>query len=114
MPQTIVNLTLPTVLEKIDAILDAYPFYPHQQAFAAPDLRQRLTAYVMSRMPVVYVTMDAHHACNLESPGGCFSPTQHEQLNHLVRQGIDTLLSPECPATPDPVLDAPMPSSWFG
>lgn len=92
MSRTIVNLTLPTVLEKIDAILDAYPFYPHQQAFAVPDLRQRLTAYVMSRMPVVYVTMDDRHACNLESPGGDFSPAQHAQINRLIRQGIDTLL----------------------
>lgn len=118
MPQTIVNLTLPIVVEKIDEILDAYPFYPHQQAFATPDLRQKLTAYVMSRMPVVYVTMDDTRACFLESPAGCYSYDQQEQVNRLIRQGIETLLSGDYDWRQRHLTEQPeatlAPSSWFG
>ncbi|TVP67490.1 MAG: hypothetical protein EA342_08610 [Leptolyngbya sp. LCM1.Bin17] len=92
MSQTIVNLTLPTVTEKIDAILAIYIAQGYFSDVDHHDLRQRLAAYVLSRLPVVYVTMDSTAACSLESPSECYSPAQHEQMSRLIHQGIEVLL----------------------
>jgi hypothetical protein len=118
MAQTIVNLTLPVVTEKIDQILKNYPLYPHQELFDAAEMRQKLTAHVLSRLPVIYVTMDNDQACTLNNPLECYSPDQHEQIEQLIRQGIETLVvnrrvikkrqSSPLYAT------AEAPSNWFG
>jgi hypothetical protein len=118
MTQTIVNLTLPIVTDKIDDILAAYPLYEYRQIFAVPELRQKLTAYVLARLPVVYVTMDSDTNCGLESSRHCYSSDQHDQINHLIHQGIDALLGrPEIwRSSPriDRVEAEVIPSSWFG
>jgi hypothetical protein len=118
MTQTIVNLTLPIVTDKIDDILAAYPLYEYRQIFAIPDLRQKLTTYVLARLPVVYVTMESSSACGLESTGHCYSYDQHEHINQLIHQGIDALLG-----RPEVWRHSPgaeraeagtIPSNWFG
>jgi hypothetical protein len=121
MPQTIINLTLPIVTDKIDDILAAYPLYEYRQVFAVPELRQKLTAYVLARLPVVYVTMDSGATNGLETTGRCYSSDQHAQINQLIHQGIDALLGrPEiwqsCHGVDraDRVEADPIPSSWFG
>jgi hypothetical protein len=118
MPQTIVNLTLPVVLEKINQILITYPQRPYQERFAAPELRQKLTAYVLSRLPVVYVTMEDIQACTLDSPSSCYSHGQHEQIEQLIHQGIDSLMvhhSALGQLTGNPISQAAgVPSNWFG
>ncbi len=118
MTQAIVNLTLPIVTDRIDDILAAYPLYEYRQVFAVPELRQKLTAYVLARLPVVYVTMDSGAARGLEPAGNCYSSDQHDQINQLIHQGIDALLGrPEVwrhhPGT-ERVEAEPIPSSWFG
>lgn len=118
MTQTIVNLTLPIVTDRIDDILAAYPLYEYRQVFAVPELRQKLTSYVLARLPVVYVTMDSSTAGDVMSPGKCYSSDQHNQINQLIHQGIDALLGrPEVwqrRPNPDLVDAEPIPSSWFG
>ena len=118
MTQTIVNLTLPIVTAKIDDILAAYPLYEYRQVFAVPELRQRLTTYVLARLPVVYVTMDSSTACDLESPGQCYSSDQHDQINRLIHQGIEALLGrPELwqeRSMPEMAEATSAPSNWFG
>ncbi len=118
MTQTIVNLTLPIVTDKIDAILAAYPLYEYRQVFAVPELRQKLMAYVLARLPVVYVTMDSSTAYDLAPTGHCYSSEQHNQINQLIHQGIEALLGrPEvCQrrSSPELVEAGPIPSSWFG
>lgn len=118
MTQTIVNLTLPIVTDKIDNILAAYPLYEYRQVFAVPELRQKLTAYVLARLPVVYVTMDSSTAGDMTSPGQCYSSDQHSQINQLIHQGIEALLGrPEVwqrRPSPERVEAEPIPSSWFG
>jgi hypothetical protein len=117
MSQTIVNLTLPIVNKKIDDILASYPLYPHQQVFSDSELRQKLTSYVLSRLPVVYVTMENADACTLTSPLGCYSSEQHEQINRLIHQGIDSLMQHrhqfqhQAAGQADATLT---PSHWFG
>lgn len=118
MTQAIVNLTLPIVTDKIDDILAAYPLYEYRQVFAVPELRQRLAAYVLARLPVVYVTMDSSIAYGLESTGHCYSADQHDQINQLIHQGIEALLGrPEIwqqRPTPGMAEATPTPSNWFG
>ncbi|WP_052050477.1 late competence development ComFB family protein [Leptolyngbya sp. KIOST-1] len=118
MKQAIVNLTLPIVTDKIDDILAAYPLYEYRQVYAVPELRQKLTAYVLARLPVVYVTMDSSAACEMTSTGHCYSSEQHAQIHQLIHQGIDALLGrPEvwqrCQGR-ERVETEPVPSSWFG
>ncbi|HSM83379.1 MAG TPA: hypothetical protein VLS96_16960 [Nodosilinea sp.] len=118
MTQTIVNLTLPIVTDKIDDILAAYPLYEYRQVFAVPELRQKLTAYVLARLPVVYVTMDSSTASGLEASSDCYSCDQHDQINQLIHQGIQALLGrPEIfrhRYSTERVEAEPVPSSWFG
>lgn len=118
MTQTIVNLTLPIVTSKIDDILAAYPLYEYRQIFAVPDLRQKLTAYVLARLPVVYVTMDSGTACDVGSTDHCYSADQQDQINRLIHQGIDALLGrPEIwkrSQSAGRVEAESIPSSWFG
>jgi hypothetical protein len=117
MSQAIVNLTLPIVNEKIDDILVSYPLDPHRIAFRNPELRQKLASYVLSRLSVVYVTMDNAEAVCLTSPVGCYSSDQHEQINRLIHRGIDSLIrcqhrqSHFASEAVDPALT---PSNWFG
>ncbi|HEY9737086.1 MAG TPA: late competence development ComFB family protein [Trichocoleus sp.] len=129
MPQTIVNFALPVVSERIDEILASYPFYPYQYAFSTSERRQKLAAYVLSRIPAYYVTMDQAAACSLESPRNCYSAEQHQQIEQLIHQGIEHLLSsvrswepysnhasasnhrPACGSESDSDMT---PSSWFG
>ena len=118
MTQTIVNLTLPLVMDKIDDVLAAYPLYEYRQVFAVPELRQKLTTYVLARLPVVYVTIDSGTACGMASPGHCYSSEQHDQINQLIHQGIDALLGrPETwrwRPSAERIEAESVPSSWFG
>lgn len=118
MSQTIVNLALSMVTEKINLLLQTYPWYPHQQAFVSPELRQKLTAYVLSRMPGLYVSMDQLSACSLESPVNCYSEEQHHEIDQLIHQGIEQLLSRALqynhPFLTERSETLFAPSSWFG
>jgi hypothetical protein len=58
MPKTIVNLTMPVIVEEIENILDSYQHHPYQEAFRIPDLYQELMAYVLSRVRSRYVVAD--------------------------------------------------------
>jgi len=118
MAQTIVNLTLPIVTEKIDQLLSTYPQQPYQDLFNSPELRQKLTAYVLSRLPVIYVTMESHQACNLNTSVECYSHEQHGQIEQLIHQGIDTLMALRRTLrrgqTPSLTPTMATPSTWFG
>ena len=117
MPHTIVNLALTVVSEKIDQALLNYPRYPHQRIFQRSDLRQRLEAYVLSRMPSLYVAIDNSRACSLEYPSRCFPHSQLLQMEQLIGQGIEKFLAMEAldPPTSSGEVDVSLtPSSWFG
>lgn len=118
MAQTIVNLAVPLVTEKIEEILNAYPCHPHQQTFTSPNLRQKLTAYVLSRMPTLYLAVDEMEACSIRSPSSCYTAAQHSQIDRLIHQGIEHILQQSetwmeyrCAEQSDPNLT---PSHWFG
>lgn len=95
MSQAIVNLTLPIVMAKIETVLQD-PAYPrHGRTPNTADLRQRLTAYVLRRLPVIYVTLDQDTIQHLGTPSQCYSYEQHRHIDRLIQQGIQTLLNYE-------------------
>jgi hypothetical protein len=95
MSQAIVNVTLPIVVAKIETVLQD-PSYPHPGTTAnAIDLRQRLTAYVLRRLPVIYVTLDRDTIQRMGTPSQCYSCEQHRHIDRLIQQGIQTLLHDE-------------------
>jgi hypothetical protein len=54
MSHGLINLTLPTVVQEIEDVLDEYPPHPYHAAFAIHELRQKLIAHVLSHIPNRY------------------------------------------------------------
>lgn len=117
MSQTIVNLTLPIVVAKINDILNDSPTWNGWPSLAHPDLRQQLAAYVLRRMPVVYITLESDAADNLHA-ANCYSHEQHTQIEQLIQQGMQMLIdhsSSKRYGSDQVLADAgASPSSWFG
>lgn len=119
MSQAIVNLALPVVTEKIDEILEHYPVAPHRETFTSMDVRQKLVAYVLTRMPALYATVEDGGTCSLSHPELCYSIEQQRRMKQLIHQGIQHLVSQRQlhretlgkMATGNAHLT---PSSWFG
>ena len=118
MSQTIVNLTLPIVVEKINHVLNHSSPWSERPTLAVPELRQKLTAYVLSRLPVVYVTMESEAACSMDSPTCCYSQEQQVKIDQLIQQGLAVLLEHQyfwhLYSSPDLVESGNSPSHWFG
>jgi hypothetical protein len=123
--KTVVNLTQQSVLGEIESVLDTYPYHPYQQAFAIPDLRQELIAFVLSRIPCLYYTIaegfplaEAEKECllNYKRPRSPLEQQLHVQ--NLIHQGIYSIfkdksdwISHHLCETVQPGLE---PSHWFG
>jgi hypothetical protein len=117
MSKTIVNLTLPVVIEEIETVLENYPYYPYQQAFANPDLRQKLIAYILSRTSNFYTVIEEgeqlinpqHILCDLD---------KRSQIETTVAQGIQDILQQntvwETHCIPVEIDSGYAPSHWFG
>lgn len=128
MSQVIVNLTLPIVVAKIETVLNdtnAEILW----AVNVADLRQRLAAYVLRRLPVIYVTLDQATIQHIGTPSECYSYEQHRHIDRLIQQGLEDLLNrqpiygdsetDEAPAVvpppqTEPTDDIAMVSTWFG
>lgn len=110
------NLTQQAVIAEIEDVLDTYPYHPYQQAFAIPEIRQDLIAYVLNRVPCVYsvVTNEQKQAVNYQLP--CSQQKLH--LEGLVHQGIYSILQEKSDWVnrhlPDVVQCGVEPSHWFG
>lgn len=121
--KAVVNLTQPAVQHEISKVLATYPDHPHQQAFAAPDLRQQLLAFVLNSMPAQYVVVDAAQKAEAtEKLGGetevSFSEEEAKHLDAVIHQGIQSLLQDKAdwvdrhiPQVQEPGQSA---SHWFG
>lgn len=120
--KTVVNLTQQSVLGEIESVLDTYPYHPYQQAFAIPDLRQELIAFVLSRIPCLYYTMSEGipfaEQClpNSKLPRSPLEQQLHVQ--NLIHQGIYAIfqeksdwISHHLCEKVQPGLE---PSHWFG
>ena len=112
--KTVVNLTQQSVLGEIESVLDTYPYHPYQQAFAIPDLRQRLIAYVLSRIANYYTVLEEGESTY---PIDC-SSDQKLQIKNLITQGIQDLLQQHWEWSSHHIsstLESSLASShWFG
>jgi len=117
MAKKVVNLTAPTIVEEIESVLETYPDHPYQRAFAIPDLRQELIAYVLNRISSCYVAVDESKPPAIES-NSIPAPETSECMEVLIYQGIrqilnenEDLVSHQIPEETDPCFS---PSHWFG
>lgn len=128
MSQVIVNLTLPIVVAKIETVLNDNASESGWESSNVMDLRQRLTAYVLRRLPVIYVTLDQDSIRRMGTPSQCYSHEQHQHIDHLIQQGLKTLLDYgplQAPAEEEDAVavvsvnhrhsqEAVLVSNWFG
>ncbi len=116
MSKTVFNLLTPLIVREIEVVLVGYADHPYQQAFADPDLRAELIAYVLSHMPGHYVA-----ASDMEVPGATplpLSPQLQETMQGWIRQGIGEIMERQAETIHQhiPTGDDPgcSPSHWFG
>jgi hypothetical protein len=119
MLASITNVKLPLVAEQIENVLDNYPHHPYQQAFAAPHLRQKLLAYVLSQVPAAYQVVEDQPS---SEQGNGFqeqcSTGEHLYIEALVRRGIQHILRENAEWAsrhiPEEVNPSEAASHWFG
>jgi hypothetical protein len=117
MSQTIVNLTLPIVTAKINDALRDSPLWSEPPTMATQELHQKLTAYVLSRLPAVYITLESEVACSLDDPTSCYPNEQQRHIDQLIQQGLIALSEQRQSwmSRPTALADASLsPSHWFG
>lgn len=118
MSKTIINLTLPVVIEETEDILDSYPYHPYQQAFSIPDMRKKLVSYVLCRVPGVYAVVEEADRASIDPKSLCNSLEQRIRIENLIRQGIEQIVQENMDwidrHVPHQTNSAFAPSSWFG
>ncbi|MDM9380329.1 hypothetical protein QUB80_06390 [Chlorogloeopsis sp. ULAP01] len=116
--KTVLNLTQQSVIAEIESVLDTYPYHPHQQAFAIPELRQDLITYVFSRIPCLYSAIEPEQACwlNYKLPR---TPLEHQiHLQNLIHQGVYSIMQEKSDWIShhfcETIQSGCEPSHWFG
>ena len=116
MSKTIVNLTMRFVVSEVERVLETYPDHPYQQAFANPDTRKELIAYVLTQIPNDYCTIEEEDFAAAEL-ATCTTEIQ-AQMEAAIQQGIESILqessetiNQHIPEEDDGYLSA---SHWFG
>ncbi|MEH2381725.1 MAG: hypothetical protein V7K27_23035 [Nostoc sp.] len=99
MSHTLINLTLPIVIQEIENVLDEYPEHPYQLAFSIHELRQKLIAHILSHVPNRYVVEGVQELSS--TPKSRYSlPLQeriqietvvHGSILHILRENADWL-----------------------
>ena len=92
MQKILVNLTLALVTEEIEIILESYPKHPYQQAFSPSGLRQDLIAYVLSRIPNTYTTIEPYESVSNQRVQVRCSSEQLLHIENLIHTGIRDVL----------------------
>ncbi|QKQ77090.1 hypothetical protein [Nostoc sp. TCL240-02] len=124
--KTVVNLTQQSVVGEIESVLDTYPYHPYQKAFAIPDLRQELIAFVLTRLPSFDGAMSEGHISLAEAEQGSLAyyklprkPLEQQlHLQNLIHQGICLIVQEKSDWINDHVCEIVQPaceaSHWFG
>lgn len=118
MSAAIINLTEIVVSEEIGNVLSTYPDHPYQQAFAHPEMRQKLMAYILSKIPNQYMAIEEEELLRNKDNLSNKCLARRLQIESLVHQGIDQLLEIDAewinrhiPKSFSPDIE---PSHWFG
>jgi hypothetical protein len=121
MAKTIVNLTLPIVIEEIEQVLDEVDNQFYRQTFSIPDLHQELVVYVLSRIRNRYSAVDQPE--DAIAVAGSLSACVEERLkiDDLAFQGIHHILQlhrlidrPLAATAPIAAFDKHAPMCWAG
>ncbi|MBN3926095.1 hypothetical protein [Nostoc sp. NMS4] len=99
MSHTLINLTLPIVIQEIENVLHEYPEHPYQFAFSIHELRQKLIAHILSHVPNRYVVEEvqessSHSKVNYSSPLKerlHLETVVHGSILHVLRENADWL-----------------------
>ncbi|MEH2348099.1 MAG: hypothetical protein V7K55_08865 [Nostoc sp.] len=123
---TVVNLTQQSVVGEIESVLDTYPYHPYQKAFAIPDLRQELIAFVLTRIPSFYGAISDGNTSLAEAERESLAyyklprkPLEQQlHLQNLIHQGICLIVQEKSDWINHNVCDTVQPtceaSHWFG
>ncbi|MBW4645612.1 MAG: late competence development ComFB family protein [Goleter apudmare HA4340-LM2] len=118
MSKTLVNLTEKIVVQEIEMILETYPLHPYQEAYANADLRQSLIAYILTRVPNNYISVDPEEQILISADYLHQYVGQISQMEAIIRQGIEAILNEQAEEVRRhiPEIAAPgfVPSDWFG
>lgn len=116
MSKTIINLSIPLIIEEIESALDRRHYHPYRQAYANPELRQKLIAFVLNMVPTCYGLVEDAEA-NVANRN-LIPHTLHHRLQEAVAEGICQVLeenadwvSHHIPPEQNPAF---APSNWFG
>ncbi|MBC1220381.1 hypothetical protein GNF10_03885 [Nostoc sp. UCD121] len=124
--KTVVNLTQQSVVGEIESVLDTYPYHPYQKAFAIPDLRQELIAFVLTRLPSFDGAISEGRISLAEAEQGSLAyyklprkPLEQQlHLQNLIHQGICLIVQEKSDWINDRVCEIVQPaceaSHWFG
>ncbi|MEB3336153.1 MAG: hypothetical protein VKJ46_01735 [Leptolyngbyaceae bacterium] len=118
MTPGIVNVTVSAIATEVETVLETYPDHPYQQAFAIPELRQKLITYVLNRIPSNYVVTEQRQELlvsltplpDASAEEICPPALVHQGIQQVLRDSEDQV-SHHIPEDIDP--DS-APSQWFG
>lgn len=118
MAQAIVNLALPIIESKVAEVLEGVMTSTCSPRVAVHELREEVVAYVLRRMPAVYMTTERPQAMLSEPSIHCFSPEQQTRMVELIHEGISHLTYCQSRWQSTVVMATqgiePAPSHWFG
>ncbi len=97
MDMTLINLTLLKVNGEIENLSgNIYPVATYQKILRNPPLRQKLVAYILSRIPNRYAAFHSEKLISLSSPEPLsFSIREKLEIKQLVQQGVVYLILSE-------------------
>lgn len=118
MSKTILNVAQYPILQEIERILESYPHHPYQQAFAHPDLQQQLVAWVLNRVPNVFIVTEETEEAIVHPTYAPHCSDQKSCLEFVIREGIQEVLAQNQKEIEHDIPQEELPgqaaSHWFG
>lgn len=91
MPKKPISLSIPQVIFEIETVLETYPEHPYQQAFASPEMRQKLITHTLLQFSSFYSLAD-ERVLSIDSKSTYGLLEQKLYVHPLIRQGIQQIL----------------------
>lgn len=118
MSKTITNLALPLIIEAIETALEHQHHYPYRRAYAIPEMRQKLIAYVLNAAPVCYGLVEVEEEEFIAIDRALVPKPVQNQLQEKVAEGIPKVIEDNADWVghhiPSEVNSGLSPSDWFG
>ena len=95
MAVALVNLTLLKVTEELETLLETYPYLEYHHNLKNPELREKLLAYVLSRIPNHHVAIDVDQYPLAERKILSGTTEERMKIEELIYRGIMALTCPE-------------------